>query len=70
MSEFNVNGIRKDFPFFENNPSLAYLDNGATSQRPKCVLEAINEFYFKYNANPFRGLYDISVIATDTYNLL
>lgn len=67
MSEFNVNDIRKDFPFFENNPSLAYLDNGATSQRPKCVLEAINEFYFKYNANPFRGLYDISVIATDTY---
>lgn len=62
----NVEEVRKDFPFFENQP-LAYLDNSATSQKPKSVLDAEWNFYKDSNANPFRGLYDLSVRATQAY---
>ncbi len=61
-----VEEIRRDFPFFEKN-TLAYLDNSATSQRPRSVVEAVEDFYYHRNANPFRGLYDLSVEATDAY---
>ena len=61
-----VEEIRKDFPFFEKS-TLAYLDNSATSQRPRSVVEAVEDFYYHRNANPFRGLYDLSVEATDAY---
>ena len=61
-----VEEIRKDFPFFEKS-TLAYLDNSATSQRPRPVVEAVEDFYYHRNANPFRGLYDLSVEATDAY---
>ena len=44
-----------------------YLDNGATSQKPQCVIDAVSHYYEYYNANPMRGLYDISVEATDAY---
>lgn len=61
--------FRKDFPFFETeeNKNLIYFDNAATSQRPQVVLDAITDFYKKNNANPLRGLYDLSVRATDAY---
>ncbi len=62
----NVTEIRKDFPFFTDQP-LAYLDNSATSQKPKCVLDAEYQFYVDSNANPFRGIYDLSTRATDAY---
>lgn len=62
----DVKEVRKDFPFFENQ-TLAYLDNSATSQKPKCVMDAEWQFYKDSNANPFRGLYDLSVRATDAY---
>ena len=61
-----VEEIRRDFPFFEKN-TLAYLDNSATSPRPRSVVEAVEDFYYHRNANPFRGLYDLSVEATDAY---
>ena len=61
-----VEEIRKDFPFFEKS-TLAYLDNSATSQRPRSVIKAVEDFYYHRNANPFRGLYDLSVEATDAY---
>lgn len=63
----NVADIRKDFPFFASNPDLCYLDNSATSQKPAAVLEAERNFYNTVNSNPFRGLYDISVQATEAY---
>ena len=44
-----------------------YIDNAATSQRPQCVLDAETEFYQKYNANPLRGNYPLSVEATEHY---
>ena len=42
-------------------------DNAATAQRPQCVLDAVNRFYCEQNANPLRGLYPLSVAATDAY---
>lgn len=62
----NVEEIRKDFPFFSQT-KLAYLDNSATSHRPKAVVEAVADYEYYHNANPFRGLYDLSIDATDRY---
>ena len=59
---------KKDFPIFENNPDLVYLDSAATSQRPKKVINAIINFYENTNANIHRGIYDLSVEATKLYD--
>ncbi|MBO6165423.1 MAG: SufS family cysteine desulfurase [Eubacterium sp.] len=63
---FNVQEIRKDFPFFDNT-ELCYLDNSATTQRPRQVMEAEMDYYYYHNSNPFRGLYELSIDATDRY---
>ena len=55
-----------DFPLLAST-DVAYLDSAATAQRPACVIEAEREFYLKHNANPLRGLYPLSVAATDAY---
>ena len=57
---------RDDFPLL-NSLDIAYLDNAATAQRPQCVLDAVADFYRCHNANPLRGLYPLSVEATDIY---
>lgn len=62
----NIEEIKKDFPIFKNK-DIAYLDSGATTQKPTQVINAINEFYDKYNANPHRGAYSLSVEATEMY---
>lgn len=59
--------IRNDFPIFENNPELVYLDSAATSQRPIQVLNAMREYFSSYNANVHRGVYKISEEATEKY---
>ena len=46
---------------------IIYIDNAATSQRPQCVIDAEGDFYKNYNANPLRGLYSLSVEATEVY---
>ena len=58
--------IRAEFPLI-NNEKIVYLDNGATTQKPQRVIDAVTEFYTKRNANPMRGLYDLSILATDSY---
>lgn len=58
--------IKKDFPIF-NNKKISYLDSGATTQKPIQVINAINEFYQNYNANPHRGAYSLSIEATEIY---
>ena len=63
----NIDKVRKDFPLLSENPELAYLDNAATTQKPESVLQAVTDFYTNANANPLRGLYDLSQKATDTY---
>ncbi|MCR4891757.1 MAG: SufS family cysteine desulfurase [Lachnospiraceae bacterium] len=60
------NPFRKDFPIFEKT-GVVYLDSAATAQRPLAVLEAEREFYENMNANPLRGLYGLSIEATDAY---
>ena len=57
--------IRKEFPMFENNPNMCYLDNGATSLKPKCVIDKMNEYYMNYGVNIHRGVYELSYKATD-----
>lgn len=57
---------RNDFPLLMQN-KIIYIDNAATSQRPQCVIDADGDFYKNYNANPLRGLYSLSVEATEVY---
>ena len=67
---FNVNKIRFDFPILNQqiyNKQLVYFDNGATTQKPACVLETINYFYNKINANIHRGVHKLSEESTQAY---
>jgi len=57
----------KEFPILNDNKNLIYLDSAATSQKPRQVINAIEEFYRSYNANIHRGVYDLSVTATEKY---
>ena len=59
---------KRDFPLLSHNSGLAFLDSAATAQRPKAVLEAQKRFYEKMNANALRGLYSLSVEATEAIN--
>ncbi|MGP1611849.1 MAG: aminotransferase class V-fold PLP-dependent enzyme [Catonella sp.] len=59
--------FRKDFKFFNEYPDLIYFDNAATTQKPDIVLERMVKYYESENANPLRGVYDLSVKATDAY---
>lgn len=58
--------IKKDFKIL-NESNISYLDSAATTQKPVQVIDKINEFYNKYNANPHRGAYSLSVKATSVY---
>ena len=62
----DLENIKEDFPILKNR-DIAYLDSGATSQKPQVVIDAVEEFYKKYNANPHRGAYALSQEATDIY---
>src|SRR2546428_3597451 len=62
--------IRADFPILaqkENGRRLVYLDNAATSQNPRCVIDAIVHYYNFHNANVHRGAYALAVEATEEY---
>ena len=61
-----IEKIKSDFPILQNK-NITYLDSGATTQKPRQVLEAIENFYEKYNANPHRGAYSLSMEATEIY---
>ena len=62
-----MNSYKKLFPIFEKNPSLVYLDSGATALKPKIVLDKMMEYYTEFSANIHRGLYPISEKATEEY---
>lgn len=66
MKAWNPEKVRQDFVLLQNTDRV-YFDNAATSQKPKCVIDAVQEFYEKYNANVLRGLYPLSVEATERY---
>lgn len=68
MGMFEVEKIRADFPILEEkiyDKRLVYLDSGATSQRPRQVIEKMNEYYLKYNSNVHRGVHFLSNKCTD-----
>lgn len=62
-----MKNIKKDFPIFQNYPSLVYLDSAATTQKPHVVINALSNFYQKTNANVHRGLYKLSLLAEEKY---
>lgn len=62
----DIGKIREEFTLLQNR-DIAYLDSGATTQKPKQVIKAVEEFYQRYNANPHRGAYELSVEATNLY---
>ena len=67
---FDVESIRKDFPILQrkvNGYPLIYLDNAATSQTPKVVIDAIVDYYSRYNANIHRGVHSLSQEATNAF---
>ena len=62
----NQNEIIKDFPLLQNR-KIAYLDSGATTQKPIQVIDVVDNFYENNNANPHRGAYSLSIEATEEY---
>lgn len=68
VEEIKANPYKEDFPLLSANTDLAFLDSAATAQRPACVLEAQRSFYETMNANALRGLYRLSVEATEAIN--
>ena len=69
---FDIQKIRADFPILlqkVNGKPLVYFDNGATSQKPQVVIDAIEKYYSEYNANIHRGVHTLSQLATDAYEV-
>src|SRR5215210_4309907 len=67
---FDVNRVRRDFPILSttvNDHRLVYLDSGATTQKPRQVIDAISRYYESENANIHRGVYHLSQLATELY---
>ena len=63
--DIKANPYKADFPLLANSPQIAFLDSAATAQRPAVVLDAQRRFYETMNANPLRGLYSLSIEATE-----
>ena len=66
----NINEIRKDFPILLRTvygKPLVYLDNAATTQKPRCVVDKIEEMYYNFNANVHRGVHFLSQEATNAH---
>lgn len=72
MSSLDIQRIREDFPILKrevNGKPLVYLDNGATTQKPKVVIDAIMNYYTDMNSNVHRGVHYLSQIATDAFEV-
>lgn len=68
----DIQKIRSDFPILSqkvNGKPLVYFDNGATSQKPQVVIDAISKYYSEINANIHRGVHTLSQLATDAYEI-
>jgi cysteine desulfurase / selenocysteine lyase len=69
---FDIQKIRADFPILSrqvNGKPLVYFDNGATTQKPQVVIDAIATYYQEINANIHRGVHTLSQLATDAYEV-
>lgn len=72
MKHYDIHSIRNDFPILKslvNGKPLVYLDNGATTQKPQTVIDAIEHYYTTQNSNIHRGVHHLSQIATDAYEV-
>jgi|SRR5579871_5371438 len=70
MRMIDTHAIRSDFPIFErlvHGRPLVYLDSAATSQKPRVVIDALDDYYRRYNANIHRGIYTLAEEATQAY---
>lgn len=68
----DIQKVRADFPILSqkvNGKKLVYFDNGATSQKPQVVIDAISKYYQEINANIHRGVHTLSQLATDAYEV-
>jgi len=68
----DIQKVRADFPILSqkvNGKQLVYFDNGATSQKPQVVIDAISQYYEEINANIHRGVHTLSQLATDAYEV-
>src|SRR5450756_1836858 len=66
----SITEIRADFPILNRkvyNKPLVYFDNGATTQKPQCVLDAVDEVYKSYNGNIHRGVHFLSDMSSEAY---
>ncbi|MBA4321880.1 MAG: cysteine desulfurase CsdA [Odoribacter sp.] len=66
----NIDEIRADFPLLSKtiyNRKLVYFDNGATTQKPQCVIDTMNDVYLNYNANIHRGVHTLSDLSSAAY---
>ncbi len=64
---FDAIALKKQFPIFDNHPDLIYLDNAATMQKPRCVLDAERFYYENHNSNVHRGAHRLATAATDAF---
>ena len=72
MEKFDISKIRNDFPILKrevNGKPLVYLDNGATTQKPKFVIDAITNYYEEMNSNVHRGVHYLSQLSTDAFEV-
>ncbi len=65
--KLRIQNIKKDFPIFKNNSGLVFLDSGASTQKPKVVIEAVKNVYEKHYANVHRGIYKLSEQSSEAY---
>jgi len=66
----DIRSIKSRFPIFQHHPALVYLDSAATTQKPRVVINGIQQFYEKENANIHRGIYDLAAKTTEKYELV
>ena len=72
LEKFDIQKVRADFPLLKrevNGKPLVYLDNGATTQKPKAVIDAITNYYSDMNSNVHRGVHYLSQISTDAFEV-
>src|SRR5215212_5338497 len=67
VGRLDVARIKREFPIFDNNPGLVFLDSGASAQKPRQVIDGIADFYRTEYANVHRGVYKLSARSTDRF---
>src|SRR3984957_10037477 len=65
--KLDVAALRRQFPVYQNNPGLVFLDSGASAQKPASVIDGVAEFYRRDYANVHRGVYQLSQRSTDAF---